>query len=275
MSKKLIFSGVMMLVLLASCGAKDEIVSTQTTNVVEEVSVGQVDEPLVLSQGFVEYDASYIGETENTVLFFHQESCSTCKTTEANLIESWVSDGLTVLKVDFDDPANNELRQKYGVTIKHTFVQVDADGNEIKTWNGSLDLADIESELVSDSEAQEEVETTTASDEAIEGAISETTELAGVYAEYDSSLLGQNDTTVLAFFADWCPSCVAADSAISGEEVPDGLSILKVDFDNSTDLRQEYGVTTQHTFIQVDADGNLIKKWVGGTTAEDILERTQ
>lgn len=275
MSKKLIFSGVMMLVLLASCGAKDEIVSTQTTNVVEEVSVGQVDEPLVLSQGFVEYDASYIGETENTVLFFHQESCSTCKTTEANLIESWVSDGLTVLKVDFDDPANNELRQKYGVTIKHTFVQVDADGNEIKTWNGSLDLADIESELVSDIEAQEEVETTTASDEAIEGAISETTELAGVYAEYDSSLLGQNDTTVLAFFADWCPSCVAADSAISGEEVPDGLSILKVDFDNSTDLRQEYGVTTQHTFIQVDADGNLIKKWVGGTTAEDILERTQ
>lgn len=35
------------------------------------------------------------------------------------------------------------------------------------------------------------------------------------YVDYDQSLLGQNETTVLFFHASWCPSCRAADSNIS------------------------------------------------------------
>ena len=96
---------------------------------------------------------------------------------------------------------------------------------------------------------------------------------AGTYASYDAALVGQNENTVLFFHAAWCPSCVAADKAISAEEVPAGLTILKTDFDNSTDLRKKYGVVSQHTFVLVDADGNQIKKWTGGTSSADIVEK--
>jgi hypothetical protein len=39
-----------------------------------------------------------------------------------------------------------------------------------------------------------------------------------------------------------------------------------VDYDNSTALKQKYGVTMQHTLVQVDAKGNLIAKWTGSPT---------
>lgn len=270
-----------MLVLLASCGAKDVSTSVDTaSSAISETSTSadtslpaEVDEPVILGQGFAEYDESVIGETANTVLFFHQESCSSCKTMEANLIETWAWNDITVLKVDFDDPANNDLRAKYGVTMKHTFVEVDADGEMIKKWNGSLTIDDIIEQISEDSMMEKDGEVMM--DKSEEGEVMEKVELAGTYAEYDSSLVGKTETTVLAFFAPWCPSCVAADTSISGADVPDGLSILKVDFDSATDLRKEYGVTSQHTFVQVDADGNLIKKWAGGTTVDDVVERIQ
>ena len=39
---------------------------------------------------------------------------------------------MTVLKVDYD--SNQALRQKYGVTLQTTFVEVDKDGNEIEKY---------------------------------------------------------------------------------------------------------------------------------------------
>jgi thiol-disulfide isomerase/thioredoxin len=95
----------------------------------------------------------------------------------------------------------------------------------------------------------------------------------GNYANYDQNLLGRYENTVLFFHATWCPSCRAADAALSGAEIPEGLSVLKLDFDTATDLRKKYGVTSQHTFVQVDAQGNLIKKWVGGNSVADIVEK--
>jgi hypothetical protein len=43
------------------------------------------------------------------------------------------TENLTVYKVDFDTAT--ELRKKYNVTDKHTYVQVDSDGNKIAMWN--------------------------------------------------------------------------------------------------------------------------------------------
>lgn len=96
---------------------------------------------------------------------------------------------------------------------------------------------------------------------------------AGTYTDYAPALVGENENTVIAFFAGWCPSCVSADKNISAAEIPEGLTVLKADFDSETDLRKKYGVTGQHTFVQVDANGDLVKKWVGGTTVDDIVEK--
>lgn len=49
---------------------------------------------------------------------------------------------------------------------------------------------------------------------------------------------------------------------IKSQGVPDGVTILKVDYDTNQPLRQKYGVTLQTTFVEVDADGNELEKFV-------------
>lgn len=78
---------------------------------------------------------------------------------------------------------------------------------------------------------------------------------------------------VLFFRAGWCPSCRTVDADIKAnlKNIPTNLTILDVDYDKSSDLKKKYGVTTQHTFAQVDAKGNLIKKWTGGSTLTSVV----
>lgn len=100
--------------------------------------------------------------------------------------------------------------------------------------------------------------------------MTETKQPAWMYTAYSDDMLGKTDNTVVFFHAAWCPSCRAADSWISAGEVQAGLTILKADYDNSTDLKKKYGVVAQHTFVQVDAEGNMVKKWLGGTDIASI-----
>lgn len=93
------------------------------------------------------------------------------------------------------------------------------------------------------------------------------------YTAYAENMLGKTDNTVIFFHAGWCPSCRAADDTISWEVIPENLTLLKADYDSEIALRKKYGVVSQHTFVQVDANGDMIKKWAGGTSVKDIEER--
>lgn len=101
----------------------------------------------------------------------------------------------------------------------------------------------------------------------------------GVYAPYEAGKLAMANTgdVVLFFKASWCPSCRALDSNIKAnlDAIPAGLTILEVDYDNSAAMKQQYGVTTQHTLVQVDANGTMIKKWSGGSTIASIAAQVQ
>lgn len=68
---------------------------------------------------------------------------------------------------------------------------------------------------------------------------------------------------VYFFHAPWCPICQGIDKEISADQsrIPTGTTFIKTDYDSNTSLRQKFGVTYQYTFVQVDNDGNLIKKW--------------
>ena len=96
------------------------------------------------------------------------------------------------------------------------------------------------------------------------------------YVPYTTSAVAtyaaQGDV-VLFFRASWCPGCRALNADITKniESGPAGLTILDVDYDAATALRQQYGVTTQHTLVQVAADGTLIKKWSGGSTLASVV----
>jgi thiol-disulfide isomerase/thioredoxin len=81
---------------------------------------------------------------------------------------------------------------------------------------------------------------------------------------------------VLFFHAGWCPKCQETDKNLSGDpaSLPAGLTVVKADFDSETDLRQKYGVGVQHTFVQVDVDGQQLAKWTGTYTGDDIAGKT-
>ena len=89
----------------------------------------------------------------------------------------------------------------------------------------------------------------------------------GSYIPYsaDKLALAAKGPVVLFFRAGWCPICRGIDADIKAhlKDIPENVTILDVDYDNSTDLKVRYGVTYQHTFVQVDAQGTLIKKWSG------------
>jgi thiol-disulfide isomerase/thioredoxin len=101
----------------------------------------------------------------------------------------------------------------------------------------------------------------------------------GSYEAYGPEKLAkaENGDVVLFFRASWCPTCRALDADIkaNSSSIPGGLTILDVDYDKSSDLKKKYGVTTQHTLVQVDASGNLIAKWQGSSTLSGLVSKVK
>lgn len=101
--------------------------------------------------------------------------------------------------------------------------------------------------------------------------------VSGGYESYNASKLAfANEGTVVIFFrASWCPSCKALDENIKANlaNVPNNVLILDADYDKETQMKQKYGVTTQHTLVQVDANGEMIQKWSGGSTLASVIEK--
>jgi thiol-disulfide isomerase/thioredoxin len=99
---------------------------------------------------------------------------------------------------------------------------------------------------------------------------------SGVYETYAPEKLARasEGPVVLFFRASWCPTCQAADKDIRASltSIPGGVTILDVDYDASAALKKKYGVTYQHTFVQVDASGAQIAKWSGSRTLSEIVK---
>ncbi len=97
----------------------------------------------------------------------------------------------------------------------------------------------------------------------------------GTYESYSSQKIARAEMgdVVIFFHASWCPSCRALNSDIEANlnSIPVNVSILKADYDKENELKKKYGVTSQHTLVQVDKDGNLIKKWSGGSKLSNVL----
>lgn len=101
--------------------------------------------------------------------------------------------------------------------------------------------------------------------------------MKGTYEAYSPEKLAwaEHGKVVLFFKASWCPSCRSLDADIKGNmaSIPEGVTILEVDYDSSTELKKKYGVTQQHTLVQVDASGNQIAKWGASPTLADVVSK--
>lgn len=123
-------------------------------------------------------------------------------------------------------------------------------------------------------------EVSTSPAEGVEVAQEETiTETKGSYEAYSAEKIAKAATgdVVLFFHASWCPSCRGLNNDIEKNlnKIPAQVTILKTDYDKETELKKKYGVTYQHTLVQVDENGNMIKKWSGGSRLENLLSQIQ
>lgn len=88
------------------------------------------------------------------------------------------------------------------------------------------------------------------------------------YEDFSPEKIQRADTApvVLFFHASWCPSCLSAERIFQKKLslLPPGVSILKIDFDSASELKERYNITYQHTFVQVDSMGNELARWSGG-----------
>jgi thiol-disulfide isomerase/thioredoxin len=81
---------------------------------------------------------------------------------------------------------------------------------------------------------------------------------------------------VLYFYANWCPTCIPADANFKANtsKIPEDVTLIRVNYnDTDTDdteraLAVKYGITYQHTFVQIDGSGNEVSKWNGGQIKE-------
>lgn len=104
----------------------------------------------------------------------------------------------------------------------------------------------------------------------------------GPYVEYSQAAFegAKDKKRVLFFYANWCPICKPADADFKANlsRFPKDLVLFRVNYDDSdTDkmekaLAAKYGITYQHTFVEVDGSGKEIKKWNGGQTDKLLSE---
>ena len=95
------------------------------------------------------------------------------------------------------------------------------------------------------------------------------------YLMYEDGVLEANSTArrILFFYASWCPNCRPVDAELTKRvaELPEGVVVIRVNYnDPETDaaekaLASKYGVTYQHTFVEIDGSGEKVQTWNGGS----------
>ena len=98
------------------------------------------------------------------------------------------------------------------------------------------------------------------------------------YVEYSKVALEKAATNrrVLFFYASWCPTCRPADASFKENmsEIPEDVTLIRVNYNDpetdqeEKDLAKKYGITYQHTYVQIDSTGKEVTKWNGGQINE-------
>jgi thiol-disulfide isomerase/thioredoxin len=84
--------------------------------------------------------------------------------------------------------------------------------------------------------------------------------------ETDLKALSQSGKTVVFFFATWCPNCILTLTELSEKwsELDPELTLVIADYDTEVDLKAQYGVSFQDTFVLLTKEGAVQKRWNAG-----------
>lgn len=108
--------------------------------------------------------------------------------------------------------------------------------------------------------------------------------VASRYVDYSKTALDSSTSKrrVLYFYATWCPTCKVAntDFQTNTDKIPEDVIVIRTNYNDSDtdqeekDLARKYGITYQHTFVQIDGQGNELTTWNGGQL-EELLENVK
>lgn len=98
------------------------------------------------------------------------------------------------------------------------------------------------------------------------------------YLVYQDTALTEisGNRRVLFFYANWCPTCIPADRNFNAnqDQIPEDVVVIRINYNDQEtsadekDLAKQYGITYQHTFVQIDENGQEVAKWNGGQIEE-------
>ena len=259
--------------------------------------VTSVEKPQPGKAHYKAYAPENIPAGKPYVVFFHAEWCGTCVKWEKKVLaEDW-DENVVILKADYD--TNKEFATSLGVSKQSTAVFFDADGNVVEvekdprmdTVEDFFEGDDDDADEYEDSD--DEVESTTEEGVVVSPEVAaviptlgdvsvnavvvddaETVEAVAdtpaVFTAYSAEAVPAGEKYAVYFHASWCPSCVSMEKKIHAAlgELPAGAVILKADYDTETALKAQYGVTSQHTLVTVNADGSVAGVKKGGSVAD-------
>lgn len=101
---------------------------------------------------------------------------------------------------------------------------------------------------------------------------------ASRYVVYSKKSFDDASSTrrVLFFYASWCPICKPTDASFTqnAKKIPEDVTVIRVNYNDpetdqeEKDLAKKYGITYQHTFVQIDRAGKEVATWNGGQIDE-------
>lgn len=141
---------LMLVVTLTACGLANNSNSEDSSSSSSKSNQSQSDQnqsgesssSLEAENGakYVDYSPAALADAQangRAVIFFYAVWCPTCNALNNELNSGGLGNlpsDVTILKADYDN--ENDLKQKYGIGVQHSLVQVDDNGNEVTKWTG-------------------------------------------------------------------------------------------------------------------------------------------
>jgi len=256
---KSIFAVAVLALTLTACNQKTtkdtEAVKPQVKNIEQAVGTSFVGD-------YLPFKSSVVGNGEKSVIFFYASWCPACQSKDKNLSEWYGSAEFPVKTYRANYDTEDALKKKYGITMQDTFVLVDGAGEVIKK-EVAPSLSVLKRLLYMNIDDVQAINKETEESEESE----ESEEMAkvasvGSYTAFTPGVIGNGTESVLFFHATWCPKCKENDGRLKdfygSADYP--RSVYKIDYDTATDLKSQYGITGQDTFVVIDGNGKEIER---------------